>query len=223
MKPPIVATRPSLNPPRVPAVATIASPSGCGKVPAMKQDNAGSEVAPPAQPVPFFARRTGRLPSSGSAKVGGIRLPAGRRCGTFWATDRPTSQAVRLAAQLAVVFPRTGLWPVLWIPDNGGPGDYAPGLPGMFVPNYSGGEAVARVDRLNAEGVLSRSWARNGEPHTAFAGLAHGNLAAAPGRVAADPFGAFASSFPADESPDNGWVLMLFPCTAPPTRSGSQA
>jgi Domain of unknown function (DUF4253) len=142
-------------------------------------------------------------------------LPPGRRCGTFWATDEPTSQAVRLAARLAAGFPRTGLWPVLWIPDNGGPGDYAPGLPGMFVPGYSAGQAVARVDRLNAGAVLSRAWARDGQPHTAFAGLAQGNFEAVTDRVAADPFAAYANSLPADDSPKNGWVLMLVPCNRP--------
>ena len=215
VKPPIVATRPSLNPPRVPVTSITASPSGCAKAPAQKQDNDGSRVGEAAGPVPFFAPRAGKLPSTGGATVGGVALPPGRRCATFWATDQPTSQAVRLAARLAAAFPRTGLWPVLWIPDNGGPGDYVPGLPGSFAPVYSVGEAVARVDRLNPEAVLKRSWARYGPPHTAFAGLAHGNLTAAPRRVAADPFGTFISTFPSDETPINGWVLMLVPCNRP--------
>jgi hypothetical protein len=215
VKAPIVATRPSLNPPRVPVASITASPSGCAKAPAQKQDNDGARVAPPAGPAPFFAPRMGKLPGTGTATVGGIALPPGRRCATFWATDEPTSQAVRLAARLAAAFPRTGLWPVLWIPDSGGPGDYVPGLPGSFAPVYSAGQAVARVDRLNAETVLKRSWARSGPPHTAFAGLAHGNLTAVPGRVAADPFGTFISRFPSDQTPINGWVLMLVACNRP--------
>ncbi|HET7052241.1 MAG TPA: DUF4253 domain-containing protein [Solirubrobacteraceae bacterium] len=215
VEPPIVSTRPSLTPPRVPDTPTTASPSGCAKAPVQKQDNVRSTVAPPARQVPFFAPRAGKLPGTGSAAVGGIALPPGRRCATFWATDEPTSQAVRLAARLAAAFPRTGLWPVLWIPGNGGPGDYVPGLPGTFAPVYSAGEAVARVNRLKAETVLRRSWARNGPPRTAFPGLAHGNLTAATGRAAADPFGTFISTFPSDETPSNGWVLMLVPCNRP--------
>jgi hypothetical protein len=212
VKRPIASTRPSLNPPLVPVASTTASPSGCAKAPVQKQDNAGIRVAPPEGPVPFFAPRAGRLPGRGSATVRGITLPPGRRCATFWATDEPTSQAVGLAARLAAAFPRTGLWPVLWIPDNGGPGDYVPGLPGTFAPVYTAGKAV---DRLNAETVLRRSWAHNGPQHTAFPGLAHGNLAAVRGRAAADPFGTFISSLPPGESPSNGWVLMLVPCNRP--------
>lgn len=212
---PIASTRPSLNPPRVPDPPTTASASGCTKARVERQDRVASAVAAPARSVPFFAPRAGRLPGTGTAVVDGVALPPGRRCGIFWATDEPTSQAVRLAARLAAVFPRTGLWPVLWIPDNGGPGDYVPGLPGSFAPVYSAGEVLARVGRLNAETVLRRSWARNGPPHTAFPGLAHGNLTAAPGRVAEDPFGTLISSFPRDESASNGWVLMLVPANRP--------
>jgi hypothetical protein len=213
-RPPSVP-KPSVNAPTLPDTPTASTASGCASAHVHAADDGPSAIVRPPAHVAFFARHAGTLPGTGSATIGGVALPPGRRCGSFWATDEPTSQAIRLAARLANVFPQTGLWPVLWIPTSGGPGGYVPGNPGSFAPDYSAREAAARVDRLDAATLLARSWARNGPPDKPFPGLAPGNFTAAPGRAAADPFGTLITSIPADESPPNGWVLMLVSCNRP--------
>lgn len=65
---------------------------------------------------PFEAATPGTLPADGPATVGGVELPAGRVVadGRFWITDEDVSSAYVMWADLAAVFPETGLWPVLW-------------------------------------------------------------------------------------------------------------
>jgi hypothetical protein len=73
---------------------------------------------PRLAPEKFSAPAAGVLPANGRPTVAGIRLPEGQRAGNglpLWSSDRPVSDALLVAARLAEAFPRTGLWPVLWL------------------------------------------------------------------------------------------------------------
>ena len=142
-------------------------------------------------------RRVPGVPKSGTPRVGGIRLPRGSRCPAHWASDAPVESPYRLAARLAAAFPKTGLWPLLWI----GTDD-----PDAYV--VTTGD-VGKVDRLDAEEVLQRAWeefAGNTPPFDEFPGLAPARRPSAP----AAPFGILE-----DDPIDNGagvelmWLVLV--------------
>ena len=72
-------------------------------------------------PAGYFAATTLPLPVTGARDVAGAWLPPGHRVPGLpvWVSDRPSQDAVTVAAGLAGLFQWTGLWPVLW----SGPGD----------------------------------------------------------------------------------------------------
>ena len=188
-------------PPDRPAVARIEPTPGC------HADGLGEGTAPPAavsrsvRPVPFLAARPGALPPTGRPMVGGVRLPRGSRCGPFWSTDAGVPDAFDLARRLAAVFPRTGLWPVLWVDADEEPDGYY----GFF-------DGPAPGDRLDAETLLRRSWRHyrlDARTKHRFPGLAAGRPVTAP------ELGAKVAASLAQPPPVGGWTVMLVPVTRP--------
>ena len=178
--------------------APLPATQGCHLLPGTnRRSPAPVTAAEPAQAVPFFAPRSGRLPATGTPRVGGVRLPAGTRCGPFWSTDAGVADAIGLARKLAKAFPETGLWPILW--------------PEFEPDSYiNGGNGLARVDAIDAETILKREWHAL-SPKRPFPGLA----AAAPAaeRVKVEPFGDTLEAS-LDQSP-GGPYLMLVPVNRP--------
>jgi hypothetical protein len=195
----------------------VATPSGRPEYPPMAgchSLNAGDEhparlrrirAASPQPPIPFFAERAGALPANGTPTVGGVRLPRGSRCLHHWATDEPLAQPERLAARLAKVFPKTGLWPVVWEVGFDDPDSY------MFALDDRRG-----VSRLSASKLLGRVWTAWRVGPGRFPGLASGTPGAGSGAIAADPFATLARAREA-EYQTNGLdrVLLLVPCNRP--------
>jgi hypothetical protein len=155
-------------------------------------------AAEPARPIPFFAARSGRLPATGTPRVGGIQLPAGSRCGPFWSTDAGVPDSFELARKLAAVFPSTGLWPVLWSEEPD--------------PYINGGGEPGRVDSLDAEVILRRAWKGHDAERRPFPGLAAAEPAAK--QRAVEPFGNILESS-LEEQPPGGPILMLVPVNRP--------
>jgi hypothetical protein len=162
-------------------------------------------ASPPAQPLPFFAPRSGRIPPRRVAELAGIRLPPGRRCprglpAAYWASDEPASDAAGLASELASAFSETGIWPLLW----------------RFVEDpeaYLGGHGdLDAIDRIDVAVVMQESWSRapwppgSTEPFTEFPGLAPG---ARERPVASNPFAV------TGEKPVSDAHLLLVPCNRP--------
>lgn len=141
---------------------------------------------PPAIPIPFFAKRSGSVPSARRPTIAGIRLPTGRRAPdslpSYWISDEPLEACGSLAAPIARAFAETGLWPLLWSWDE----DPAAYLDQPIEPD--------RIDAIDVEAVLRRGWDRIAA-HPAglvepvgprFPGLAAGSPADA--GAARDPF-----------------------------------
>jgi Domain of unknown function (DUF4253) len=141
---------------------------------------------PPTVPIPFFAKRSGNVPSARRPMIAGVRLPAGRRAPdslpSYWISDEPLEACGSLAAPIAHAFAETGLWPLLWP----WPEDPAAYLDQPIEPD--------RVDAIDVEAVLRRGWDRIAA-HPAglvepvgprFPGLAAGSPADA--GAARDPF-----------------------------------
>ncbi|MDA0160952.1 DUF4253 domain-containing protein [Solirubrobacter ginsenosidimutans] len=145
-------------------------------------------VAAPVHPIPFFAARTGELPPDGRAVVGGVSLPAGSRCPSYWATDVPVDNPTVIAARLAAKFPQTGLWPVLSRlidePDRT--------LTRLEDPARANGVDVLRVLRGLDPRVERLAAGAPTQP-----------------KRAADPFAAF------DDSPADQYALLLVPVNRP--------
>ena len=110
------------------------------------------------------APRPGTLPGDGSVSVAGVALPPGRgwappprrfaewspargREAAFWCTDAEFEGGFDLARRLAKVFPRTGLWPCLWLWTGEPPASYC-GFP----------EPIAAVDAGKTRRELARQW-----------------------------------------------------------------
>jgi hypothetical protein len=138
-----------------------------------------------------FAPRAGKLPGDGPASVGGVDLPAGSRCGNHWTLDEATPRAVSLARRLAVAFPQTGVWPVLWAFEDD-PDSY-----------MTGGSDPARADGLDVHDVLQKVW------KGALPPPAQGTKGTPP----ADPFGVLQRS--GGSPPDVAYVLILVPVNRP--------
>jgi hypothetical protein len=164
---------------------------------------------------PFFAPEPGELPAEGEPIVEGITLPEGRRWPTgpppyapdseeiLWCSEAASEHAVTLAARLAEVFPRTGLWPCLW-PTFDEPASYC-----RFP------SELDAIDAADPEQVLRELWELPGEPEPewvapfvdGFPGLAP----ATAGRETPEPFASFASH----DSEGRAARLMLVPCRRP--------
>jgi hypothetical protein len=107
---------------------------------------------PPASPIPFFAKRSGGVPSFRRPTIAGVRLPPGGRAPdslpSYWISDEPLEAAGEAAATIARAFAETGLWPLLWPWDE----DPAAYLDQPIEPD--------RVDAIDVEAVLRRGWDR---------------------------------------------------------------
>lgn len=162
-------------------------------------------VSPPAQPLPFFAPRSGRIPPGRDAELAGVRLPSGRRCprglpAAYWASSEPLPNAAGLASDLASAFATTGIWPLLW----------------RFFENpeaYLGGHGdLDAIDRIEVEVVMQESWSRapwppgSTQPFADFPGLAPGVEETS---VGSNPFAVAA------EEPVSDAHLLLVPCNRP--------
>jgi hypothetical protein len=143
----------------------------------------------PAQPIPYFAARTGELPEDGAGAVAGVELPKGSRCLGYWASDKPVANAEALAGRLANAYRTTGLWPVLWISSED-PDVYA-----MDIGDPSD------ADGLDVERILRRTWPD-------LRGLAPGAGGERPG----DLFGGLSA---ANDRSADGYVVMLVPANRP--------
>jgi uncharacterized protein DUF4253 len=106
----------------------------------------------PANPIPFFAKRSGSVPSARRPTIAGIRLPTGRRAPdslpSYWISDEPLEACGSLATPIARAFAETGLWPLLWPWDE----DPAAYLDQPIEPD--------RIDAIDVETVLRRGWDR---------------------------------------------------------------
>jgi hypothetical protein len=158
-------------------------------------------VAAPDPRTPYFAPRAGDVPHTGAPKVAGIQLPRGSRCPHYWAADGPSPDALELARRLAVAFPQTGLWPVIWDWEET-PDDYA----------LSSGDPHA-ADRLDGGAVLRRIWETQRNDGAPFPGITPGSRKA--GTAPVDAFGTLAISEVLQSPPKVGWVLMLVPANRP--------
>jgi Domain of unknown function (DUF4253) len=159
-------------------------------------------AALPKRRIPFFARRSGKLPPSGTPTVGGVRLPRGSRCARFWSTDARVEDAFGLAGRLAAVFSSTGLWPVIWAWQDEEPDAYVMG---------SGN--LAHADSIDAARVLRRSWRVAGLVRKGpFPGIASG---ADDSRLTVQPFGDLVETSTRIYAPSGGFVVMLVPVNRP--------
>jgi hypothetical protein len=181
----------------------VATSPGCHLfAPADRHRSRPRTATPPKRRIPFFAARSGSVPPSGTPVVGGVQLPEGSRCGPFWSTDAGVEDW-SLPRRLAAVFPRTGLWPVVW--------EWASEEPDSYV--YGGGNP-ARADRLDAETLLRHGWKTSGFARTVpFPGMATAEAEAE--RMAVDPFGEIAQGSLFDAPPPGGWIMMLVPVNRP--------
>jgi hypothetical protein len=107
---------------------------------------------PSTGPIPFFAKRSGSVPTARRPTIAGARLPAGRRAPdslpSYWISDEPLDACGSAAAPIAQAFEETGLWPLLWPWDE--------------EPEAYLGQTVEpeRVDTVDVETVLRRGWER---------------------------------------------------------------
>src|SRR6476619_6237247 len=108
----------------------------------------------------FRSARPGADPTSRRPQVASVTLPAGRpwvpeeTYGALpprpvaWVTDHGWNDAFSLARELVAAFPKTGLWPCLWLdPDR--PASYCSPLP---RPNA--------IDAARTEAILRGQWQR---------------------------------------------------------------
>jgi Domain of unknown function (DUF4253) len=109
----------------------------------------------PASPIPFFAKRSGAVPSARRPTIAGVRLPPGRRgpdsLPSYWISDEPLDAAGDTAGTIAGAFEETGQWPLLWS-WNEDPASY---LEQPIEPD--------QVDAVDVEAVLRRAWERIAE------------------------------------------------------------
>lgn len=104
-----------------------------------------------------------KLPRPGAQRLAGVRLPPGRVAGDgllLWVSDHTVADPFELARRLAAVYPRTGLWPLLW-PHWDKAASYMDGESGL------GG-----ISHINVERFLASSWAQLRQGLGGFPGLA---------------------------------------------------
>jgi hypothetical protein len=164
---------------------------------------------PPSEPIPFFASRSGAIPSAGRPSIAGQSLPVGSRRpevgapAAYWATDEQQGSIVQLARRLAETFSQTGLWPLLWAWPEEPPDNY-----------LTGHGDLNAIDAVLPESVLRGAWEAlpsnpaATKPFTAFPGLAPGR---APRPDDVDPFGRLAQEAPGGAR----GRLVLVPCNRP--------
>lgn len=170
-------------------------------------------------------RTPGPLPPDGRPTVAGLTLPPGTRRRprdlyppdgpaapqppfAFWATERGHERAFELATLLAMAFPRTGLWPCLWLHWDE-PEGYC-GLRPM----------KAAIDARKARAVLAREWARHPPRLSTVAPFGRRFPGLAPRADRRDgsfePFAALAAEEALQGYPDAMRPrLMLVPCVEP--------
>jgi hypothetical protein len=162
---------------------------------------------------PISAPLIGDLPNEGRPSIVGLELPEGSRWpagvspyspdaeDVLWCSDAAHTDAFRLAAALADVFPTTGLWPCLWdFPDQ--PGSYC-------LEELRALDAVKEVDPAVVLGELwdfpnppAPRWV---DPFTSgFPGLAAPTATGRP----ASPFALFAKHQQVQHSPQRKLVLV---------------
>jgi hypothetical protein len=127
-----------------------------------------------------------------------------------WVTDEGRNDAFSLARDLAAAFPKTGLWPCLWLdPDR--PAAYCSTLP-----------RLAAIDASRTEAILREQWQRHPPKASWVAPLGSGFPGLAEATTSRpEPFdafaqletwqSAFATSTPSELTPR----LMLVPCIHP--------
>jgi len=170
----------------------------------------------------FRAAKRGEVPTARHPQVGSVALPAGRAWvpeETFgppltrpvaWVTDEGLGDAFSLARELVTAFPKTGLWPCLWLdPDR--PASYCSPVP-----------RVTAIDAARTEAILREHWERQPPKASWVAPLGSGWPGLAEATTARpEPFDAFlqlelwqsalAETMPNELTPR----LMLVPCTHP--------
>ncbi len=179
--------------------------------PGWKQRRRGREAAEVGGPI--SAPVIGDLPAEGRPSLAGLQLPEGSRWPAgvspyapdaeevLWCSDAAHRDAFRVAAALADVFPRTGLWPCLW--------DF-PDQPGSYCLDYL--RELGAVKHVDPAGVLAELWDFPNppapewvEPFTSgFPGLAPPTASGRP----ASPFALFAEHPQVHHSAEPKLVLV---------------
>lgn len=161
-------------------------------------------VEPPAGTVPFFARRSGEIPHSGTPELAGVTLPPGRRyprpySAAYWCSDEPAPNVWALAESLADSFPVTGVWPLLWRFEED---------PDVYMGGHGD---VGAIDAVDVAAAMRELWQSAKlmpaatYPFTTFPGLAASAQLPAPRQ---NPFAAFARTGEAAR-------VLLVPCSRP--------
>ena len=197
------------------AGAALAVPTALVEV-ARRGDRPGRRLRP---------RTPGPLPPDGRPTVAGLTLPPGTRRRpeelyppdgpdppvppfAFWSTNRGDERNFELAMLLAMAFPRTGLWPCLWLdPDE--PEGYCGLRP-----------TIARIDARKARAILAAEWERERPRLSTVAPFGRrfpGLAPAAERRVEPfEPFEAIAAEQALESYPEAMRPrLMLVPCVEP--------
>lgn len=153
-------------------------------------------------PADFVAASPGVLPADGTSSVAGVGLPPGHRSpkgDPFWISYSPDPHADAIAERLAQLFPRTGLWPLLWDART-----YSAAI-APFGFEASGPSAVGEIDAGRA---LADAWST--EDPSPFPGLAAGTPHLGP----FNPFVLFDSSTWYGD-PQPRYKLLLVSCRRP--------
>jgi Domain of unknown function (DUF4253) len=161
-------------------------------------------VKAPATPVPFFARRSGEIPHSGTPELAGVSLPPGRRyprpySAAYWCSDDAAPDVWALAELLADSFRDTGVWPLLWRFEED---------PDVYMGGH--GDLPA-IDAVDVAAALRELWESAGStpaatyPFTTFPGLAASAQTPVPRQ---NPFAGLARAGEAAR-------LLLVPCNRP--------
>lgn len=151
----------------------------------------------------YFADRSGDLPRSVPAVIGGVELPpgslqTGENGTTFWISDEYLEHPAVLAQDLALQFSQTGLWPLGWSWEAESPQAYAEEQVDLH-----------EVATLDVTEVLTSAWEDYGFDPQQFPGLAEGSSQTR----SIDAFSILDGAEPWSERP--GRRLLLVPCTQP--------
>jgi len=161
---------------------------------------------PPTALIPFFATRSGSVPTARGPTVAGVRLPPGRSgpdsYPSYWISDEPLERCGATAGEIAAAFSETGLWPLLW-PWDEDPQAY---LDRPVEPD--------EVDAVNVEAVFRRGWERLAS-HSA--GLVEPIGPRFPGLAGGPPVDPASTGEPFELAGllDDRARLMIVPCNRP--------